>query len=97
MDLALNNLQWLIWHKTKPNQTNFFCKGTAVENVKQVLQVPSRNKFIENVLSPITMKVSTCGRSSICTFRNQLELFSKNFKKWNEWCPRRVSDLELIA
>ena len=22
MDLALNNLQWLICHKTKPNQTN---------------------------------------------------------------------------
>ena len=20
-DLALNDLQWLIWHKTKPNQT----------------------------------------------------------------------------
>ena len=23
MDLALNNLQWLICHKTKPNQTNY--------------------------------------------------------------------------
>ena len=22
MDLALNNLQWLICHQTKPNQTN---------------------------------------------------------------------------
>ena len=22
LDLALNNLQWLICHKTKPNQTN---------------------------------------------------------------------------
>ena len=31
-DLALNNLQWLICHKTKPNQTksymfNIFVKG----------------------------------------------------------------------
>ena len=24
MDLALNNLQWLICHKTKPNQTNIY-------------------------------------------------------------------------
>ena len=24
-DLALNNLQWLVCHKTKPNQTKFIC------------------------------------------------------------------------
>ena len=24
-DLALNNLQWLICHNTKPNQTNIYC------------------------------------------------------------------------
>ena len=22
-DLALNNLKWLIWHKTKPNQSQY--------------------------------------------------------------------------
>ena len=27
MDLALNNLQWLICHKTKPNQTKPNQKG----------------------------------------------------------------------
>ena len=26
MDLALNNLQWLICHKTKPNQNMLICK-----------------------------------------------------------------------
>ena len=25
MDLALNNLQWLMCHKTKPNKTNVSC------------------------------------------------------------------------
>ena len=30
LDLALNNLQWLICHKTKPNQTKNFASPTAV-------------------------------------------------------------------
>ena len=29
MDLALNNLQWLMCHKTKPNQTNLSDSNTV--------------------------------------------------------------------
>ena len=38
MDLVLNNLQWLICHKTKPNQTKpimFFCSGGTRKKPKQ--------------------------------------------------------------
>ena len=36
MDLALNNLQWLICHKTKPNkQTNIFFFTYAKERKKE--------------------------------------------------------------
>ena len=38
MDLALNNLQWFICHKTKPNQTkpNQACYSTTNESNKSV-------------------------------------------------------------
>ena len=39
-DLALNNLQWLICHKTKPNQTEHTYK---MHMVLQILQ-PTRKK-----------------------------------------------------
>ena len=35
-DLALNNLQWLIYHKTRPNRTNQFeshYKTNFLENI----------------------------------------------------------------
>ena len=34
MNLALNNLKWLICHKTKPNQTTFG-KGSCQLGIKQ--------------------------------------------------------------
>ena len=34
-DLALNNLQWLIYNKTKPNQTNLFLSKT-VRNLERM-------------------------------------------------------------
>ena len=33
MDLALNNLQWLIFHKTQPKQTNKQRKNITEKNV----------------------------------------------------------------
>ena len=39
MDLALNNLQWLICHKTKQNQTYPLDEGeTAINKNKSVTQ-----------------------------------------------------------
>ena len=32
MDLVLNNLQWLICNKTKPNQTKHFVPGFQIES-----------------------------------------------------------------
>ena len=34
MDLALNNLQWLIYHKTKPNEKTKFNENSALEIIK---------------------------------------------------------------
>ena len=39
MDLALNNRQWLMCHKTKPNQTN-----THTKNKKLSLLLPAVRK-----------------------------------------------------
>ena len=33
-DLALNNLQWLICHKTQPNQKNIFKEDLALNNLQ---------------------------------------------------------------
>ena len=32
MDFALNNLQWLMCHKTKPNQTNYIKQKLIIRN-----------------------------------------------------------------
>ena len=41
MDLALNNLQWLIYHKTKPNQANFKCNFAFVRLILNSLDSSS--------------------------------------------------------
>ena len=36
MDLALNNLQWLICHKTQPNQTELYYKHLFIEKKHRI-------------------------------------------------------------
>ena len=51
--LALNNLQWLICHKTKPNQTSIWTTdGTLTDTTTSVLSRPRNNVY--NSQSPRT-------------------------------------------
>ena len=53
MDLALYNLQWLICHKTKPNQT----KTSGIPMVYNLAPLTHRLKIkIDYVISPLFVK-----------------------------------------
>ena len=41
MHLTLNNLQWLMWHKTQPNQTSFYLKVSLLQNGRLILAMYS--------------------------------------------------------
>ena len=43
-DLALNNQQWLIYHKTKPNQICFLSNFLAIKHTKKdIAPTPGNN------------------------------------------------------
>ena len=52
-DLVLNNLQWLICHKTKPNQTMNLTTQIVKENMSKVGSVnPQLNIYLSEKFNP---------------------------------------------
>ena len=51
LDLALNNLQWLIYHKTKLNQTNQVILIKFIHTVISLFRVAGTRKLIALICS----------------------------------------------
>ena len=55
MDLALNNLQWLICHKTKPNATKTYCY-TSYEITDKFFMISASNQQQQQQLEYTLLK-----------------------------------------
>ena len=55
-DLALNNLQWLIYHKTQPTNYIFIC----LENVLTILTFKTMNLFAAETHSVGKLEYADC-------------------------------------
>ena len=95
MDLALNNLQWLICHKTKPNQTKL-----KINNFLQYLLRIKITLSLSLFLS-LSLSLSIYLSIYIYIYPNSKKLLNQRlgilngFRLKNKWQPKMTVDLVL--